>query len=298
MWRWSSTFGSRRIKRSRAGSRAITGQYAITLVMTQVARFVGAIPELYEKHMGPVLFEPYAIDLASRVPAGSRKILEVAAGTGRVTRHLLEDLPADGELVVTDLNQPMLDVASALAPDSRVTWQTADAESLPFTDDAGFDVVVCQFGIMFVPDKAQALSEMNRVLRPGGTLLLNVWDELARNPMSKVLQELAYAEVPDDPPLFMTTPFSMGDPAALRRLIEDAGFSSVKIETVPIVGVATSADDIAIGLVQGNPLWNQLVERGVDAPAFQARVAAAIRREFGDNPCRSAMSAHVATAFA
>lgn len=266
--------------------------------MAEVARFVGSIPELYERHMGPVLFEPYAIDLASRVPAGSRKILEVAAGTGRVTRHLLEDLPADGELVVTDLNPPMLDVARELSPDSRITWLPADAESLPFTDDANFDVVVCQFGIMFVPDKRQALSEMNRVLKPGGTLLINVWDELANNPMTKVVQDLAFAEFPDDPPLFMLTPFSMPDPAKLRRLIEDAGFSDVRVETVPYIGVAASADDVATGLVRGNPLWNQLVERGADAPAFQAKVAEALRREFGDNPCRSALSAHVATAVA
>ncbi len=266
--------------------------------MTQVARFVGSIPELYDRHMGPVLFEPYAIDLSSRVPAGSRKILEVAAGTGRVTRHLLDDLPADGELVVTDLNPPMLDVARAQSSDPRITWQQADAQSLPFTDDAGFDAVVCQFGIMFVPDKAQALGEMNRVLRPGGTLLLNVWDDIANNPMSKVLHELAYKEFPDDPPTFMRTPFSMPDPAALKKQIEAAGFGSVRVETVPMVGVAISADDVATGLVRGNPLWTQLVERGIDAPAFQAKVADALRREFGDNPCRSALSAHVATAVA
>jgi ubiquinone/menaquinone biosynthesis C-methylase UbiE len=266
--------------------------------MTEVARFVGSIPELYERHLGPVLFEPYAIDLASRVPAGSRKILEIAAGTGRVTRRLLEDLPADGELVVTDLNQPMLDIARELSSDPRITWQQADAESLPFTDDASFDAVVCQFGIMFIPDKPQALSEMNRVLRPGGTLLLNVWDELAKNPMTRVLHELASAEFPNDPPIFMLTPFSMPDPAKLKQLIEDAGFSDVKVETVPLIGVADSAEDVAIGLVKGNPLWTQLVDRGVDAPAFQAKVAEALRREFGDNPCRSALSAHVATAVA
>jgi len=266
--------------------------------MSSTIRFVGPIPELYDRHLGPVLFEPYARDLATRIPSETRRLLEIAAGTGRVTRHLLGALPADAELVATDLNQPMLDEARRRLPaDPRLRWQAADAQALPF-DDGSFDVVACQFGLMFVPDKPLALREMRRVLRGGGTLLLTTWDDIARNPATTVVHELAFAELPADPPTFLRTPFSMPDPSLVKGLVEAAGFATVRIDTVAQIGEATSAADLAIGLVRGNPLWNQLVERGIDADGFEVRVADALRRAFGDTPCRSALSAHVVTALA
>jgi ubiquinone/menaquinone biosynthesis C-methylase UbiE len=247
--------------------------------------------------MGPVLFEPYARDLAARL-GGARRVLEIAAGTGRVTRHLLAALPADGELVATDLNEPMIEQArKRIAHDPRLVWQPADAQALPF-DAARFDVVACQFGLMFCPDRALALREMRRVLARGGRLLLSTWDSLDRNPASRLLHELAYKTFPTDPPMFMKLPFSMPDPGELRRLVREAGFAKVEVETVAQVGEAASAADLATGLVRGNPLWNQLVERGVDAPAFERAVAQALASTFGDLPCRSALSAHVVTAIA
>lgn len=254
--------------------------------------FVGSIPELYDRHMGPVLFEPYARELACRLPAQATRVLEIAAGTGRVTRQLLAR--PIRELVVTDLNPPMLDEARRrIGEEPRATWHAADAQELPFPD-ASFDAVVCAFGLMFVPDKPRALREMRRVLRPGGTLLLSTWDRLDANPASEMLHKLALATVPGDPPTFMGIPFSLHDPAELRQLAQ--GFTDVAVETVAHIGEAESADHLATGFVRGNPLWLQLVERGVDAPAFQARVAAELRERYGDRPCRSAMSAHVLTA--
>lgn len=266
--------------------------------MSSETRFVGPIPELYDRHLGPVLFEPYASDLTARLPPSSRRWLEIAAGTGRVTRHLLAALPADGELVATDLNQPMLDEARRRLPDDpRVRLHVADAQALPF--DAGtFDVVAFQFGLMFVPDKPLALREIRRVLRPGGTLLLSTWNDLALNPATVVVDELAFAELPANPPMFMRTPFSMPDPIALRVLVEAAGFATVHVDTVAQIAEATSAADLAIGMVRGNPLWNQLNERGIDAAGFEVRIAEALRRAFGDAPCRSLLSAHVVTAIA
>lgn len=262
--------------------------------MSAVTRFVGQIPELYDRHLGPVLFEPYARDLAARLPPDARRVLEIAAGTGRVTRHLLAALPGEGELVATDLNEPMLAEAQRRMPaDARVRWQAADAQALPFSDGA-FDVVACQFGLMFVPDKPLAARELHRVLRPGGTLLLSTWDALANNPGTHALHELAFAEMPENPPTFMLTPFSMPDPAALRALF--AAFSDVRVDTVAMTAEASSAADLATGFVRGNPLWHQLVERGIDAAAFEARVAERLRAQFGDAPCRSALSAHVVTA--
>ena len=266
--------------------------------MSTVTRFVGQIPELYDRHLGPVLFEPYAREVAARVPTQARRVLEIAAGTGRVTRHLLAGLAPDGELIATDLNEPMVAEARRRVPaDPRLRWQVADAQALPF-EDARFDLVACQFGLMFVPDKPLALREMRRVVRPGGTLLVSTWDDLARNPATTLLHELAGAAFPDDPPTFMRTPFSMPDPVALRVLVEAAGFATVRVDTVAAIGEARTAADLAIGFVRGNPLWNQLVERGVDADAFQARVEDALRRAFGDAPCSSPLSAHVVTAIA
>jgi ubiquinone/menaquinone biosynthesis C-methylase UbiE len=177
--------------------------------------------------------------------------------------------------------------------DPRASWRTADAQELPFPD-ASFDAVVCAFCLMFVPDKARALAEMRRVLRPGGTLLLTTWDSLANNPASLVLHELARAALPSDPPAFMAVPFSMHDPAELRALAR--AFSEATVETIARDGEAESAAHLATGFVRGNPLWNQLVERGIDADALESRVARALAERFGDHPCRSPQSAHLLVA--
>jgi ubiquinone/menaquinone biosynthesis C-methylase UbiE len=253
--------------------------------------FVGSIPELYDRHMGPVLFEPYAQELARRLPAQAVRVLEVACGTGRVTRRLLER--SLRELVATDLNEPMIVEARRQTTDPRLTWQVADAQELPFPD-ASFDAVVCAFGLMFPPDKPRVMRELRRVLRPGGTLLATTWDSLEKNPASKALHQLALALMADNPPSFMATPFSIHDPSELRALARE--FQEVEVETVVRDGVSESASHLATGFVRGNPLYNQLVERGVDAPAFEARVAAMLAEQYGDRPCRTPMSAHFLTA--
>lgn len=254
--------------------------------MSTVA-FVGSIPELYDQHMGPVLFEPYARELAARLPNDAARVLEIAAGTGRVTRRLLErDLR---ELVVTDLNEPMLaEARRRVGEDPRARWQAADAQQLPLPD-ASFDAVVCAFGLMFVPDKPRAMAEIRRVLRPGGTLLLTTWDSLAENPASLVLHEQAIATMPGDPPTFMAIPFSLHDRAELGALAK--AFSEARVETVTHTAEAESAAHLATGFVRGNPLWNQLVERGIDAAALEGRIARLLAEQFGDRPCRSPMSA-------
>lgn len=263
--------------------------------MPTAPQFAGTIPETYETYFAPVLFEPYSRELARRIPAGAQRILEIAAGTGRLTRHLLDNLPARTEVVVTDLHEPMLDVARSRIHDSRARFQQADMLDLPFID-ATFDAVFCQFGLMFAPDKPLAMREMQRVLRPGGTLVVAVWDELANNPASELLHRMAFELMPDDPPVFMARPFSMADTQELLALAHE--FASANVETVVLPGVSESAAHFATGLVRGNPLYNQLVERALDADAFQAEVAAALASEFGDSPCKSQLSAHIMTAIA
>lgn len=260
-------------------------------------RFVGSIPALYDKHMGPTLFEPYARETADRSRPYARSVIEIAAGTGRVTRQLLTRLPADAKLVATDLNEPMLVEAQKHINDPRVSFQVADAQSLPFPDGSA-DMVVCQFGLMFVPDKQLAVREMMRVLAPGGLLLVTVWDDVARNPASKIMQDLAFATLPEDPPLFMRVPFSMPDPHELERLATAVRFKGIRVDTVEHVGHAESAAFLAHGFVRGNPLWLQLTERGVDVDGLEAKVTETLGTRFGDKPCRPPMSAHVLTAFA
>jgi ubiquinone/menaquinone biosynthesis C-methylase UbiE len=257
--------------------------------------FTGPIPELYDRHLGPVLFEPYAIDLASRLPPGTTTVLEIAAGTGRLTRHLLAALPANAVVLATDLSEAMLARADAAIDDPRVTWRAADAQALPVAN-GGQDVVACQFGLMFVPDKLRALCEMRRVLRPGGRLLLSTWDRLERNVATAMLHALAVAAAPDAPADFMLTPFSLHDPEALRALALGAGFAEVRVDTVAVNAHAESAAHLAVGMVRGNPLWHQLAQRGVDAAAFERTVTAELVARYGDRPCRHALSAHVVTA--
>ena len=173
--------------------------------MTQAgdSGFVGSIPQIYERLLVPLIFEPYAADLAKRVAsAAPKRVLEVAAGTGVVTRRLAASLPDDVAIVATDLNQPMLDVAASVDMQRAVQWQRADALNLPFAD-AAFDVVVCQFSVMFFPDKAKAFSEARRVLRPGGTFLFNVWDRIEENEFADTVTNALEAVFPDDPPRFM-----------------------------------------------------------------------------------------------
>jgi ubiquinone/menaquinone biosynthesis C-methylase UbiE len=262
------------------------------------ARFVGSIPENYDRHLGPVLFEPYAADLARQldVKDGAR-VLEVACGTGISTRHLRNRIPAGASLVATDLNQPMIDFARRkLAGVRGIEWQTADAGALPFPDKS-FDAVVSQFGLMFVPDKQAAIREARRVLARGGTYLFNVWDSLERNLFAKIAHETIAGFFPKDPPTFYQVPFSLHRQDALREMVAGGGFGDVRIEPVSLRGESPSARDLAQGLVEGNPVGNTIRERGdIRVDEVIEAVATTVAREFGDRPVRIPLHALVVTA--
>ncbi|GGX94749.1 methyltransferase domain-containing protein [Massilia dura] len=258
------------------------------------ARFAGPLPRCYERYLVPLLFEPYALDLARRAVAlAPRQVLEIAAGTGIVTRQLAASLPS-ARIVATDLNPDMLAVGRAAAALPQVSWQPADAMQLPF-DDAGFDLLVCQFGAMFFPDKRRAFAEARRVLLPGGRLLFNVWDALPANAFAAAVQASMEELFPGDPPRFFArTPHGYHDKAAIARDLAAAGFASPPdIETVTLQGRAASAADVAAGFCQGTPLRNEIEARAGD-PVTAAVVAAAhLERRFGKGPIRGAMRAHV-----
>ena len=264
--------------------------------MDERARFHGSIPELYDRHLGPVIFEPYAADLARRVAsAAPRALLEVACGSGIATARLRAALP-DCRIVATDLNDAMIAYARAKPDMPRdVEWRTADATALPF-DAASFDAVACQFGYMFVPDKAKAFAETRRVLAPGGLLAFNLWDSLRENPFAAIANATIDAHFPRDPPDFYATPMGFHDVPRVRAMLDAAGFSAIAVEHVRLQNRAVSAQSFAVGLVKGNPVALSIKERGGDAEAIVREVAAALARDGGDSPYRSAMQALVVTA--
>ena len=225
--------------------------------------FAGSIPENYDRLMAPLIFEPFAEDIAQRAASLSPSaVLETAAGTGVVTRALAPRLPLSASYIVTDLNQPMLDyAASRQPPDIRITWRQADALALPF-DDAAFDLVCCQFGAMFFPDRIAGYREAKRILKPGGHFLFNVWDRIEENVFAHEVTN-ALAEIfLNDPPRFLArTPHGYHDTALIRSELGDAGFSHVAIETRAEQSRASSPRQAARAYCQGTPLRNEIEAR-------------------------------------
>jgi ubiquinone/menaquinone biosynthesis C-methylase UbiE len=260
-------------------------------------RFSGSVPANYERYMVPLLFRPYAKLLAERAAAfGPARILETAAGTGVVTAALAGALPK-AEIVATDLNQAMLDVAAARVTAPTVSFREADALNLPF-DDGSFDLVVCQFGVMFFPDKVVGNAEARRVLRDGGHYLVAIWDEIERNPLSDLAHRTMQSLFPDNPPMFMKRgPFGYGDPERIRSDLAAAGFSDIRIDTVELVSRSPSAHEAAFGLTYGSPMGVELAEYGGDAlDRTFAKFSADARSMEGPEGFEAPMSAHIVTA--
>lgn len=260
--------------------------------------FAGSIPALYEKYLGPLLFEPYAEDLAARLgDVAKGKILETAAGTGIVTRAMDKALPAPVAIMATDLNQAMLDLAAKRLNSSRATWQQADAQNLPF-EDSSFDAVACQFGVMFFPDKIAAHREVHRVLKPGGIFVFNVWDRLGANPVSKAVSDAVAGLLPDNPPRFVErVPFGYFDPDRIRADMREAGFEDIRIDAVEKVSYAPSPRAAATGLCQGTPLRSEIEARAPNRlDEITEKTAEALAARFGSSTIENRMSAVVVTA--
>lgn len=258
--------------------------------------FVGSIPEIYDRCLGPMLFEPYALDMAARFKGFQGALLETAAGTGRVTRQLAAAAPG-AKITATDLNEPMFAKAAALIAAPNVEWRQADAQALPF-EDGSFDAVVCQFGVMFYPDKAAGFREAHRVLKPGGRYVFNVWDDMAANEISQAVHDALADAFPDDPPAFLArTPFGYHDEGHIRAELAQAGFGGVEIETVTTQMASPSAIEAATGLCQGTPLAGEIEARQPGgAEAVTAAVAAVLARRFGDGALKGQGRALVITA--
>jgi ubiquinone/menaquinone biosynthesis C-methylase UbiE len=259
--------------------------------------FVGSVPANYDRYMGPIFFHHYADDLAERlVVTDGMRVLETACGTGILTRRLLDRLGGRGSLVATDLNQAMIDHARALVTAPGVEWQPADATRLP-VPERSFDAVVCQFGLMFFPDKASGIREAHRVLKPGGQYLFNVWDALEHNPVARVTHETVATFFPTDAPSFYTVPFGYHDIGLIEGFLTRAGFREIHHEAVEKTGTSPSAPDAAIGLIEGSPILAEITSRRAGAiPEIKAALAKNIAAQFGDRPARFRLRALVFSA--
>ena len=260
--------------------------------------FGSSVPEVYDTFLVPLIFEPYARDLARRAASRRpKRVLEVAAGTGVVTRALAAAMPEDVAIVATDLNQPMLDRAAAIGTGRPVEWRQADAMHLPF-EDGSFDAVLCQFGVMFFPDKSRAFAEARRVLAPGGTLLFNVWDRIEENDFADTVTTALCGLFPSDPPRFLArTPHGYNDRQTIEQDLSSGGFTRRRaFETVTMRSCAPSPLHPATAYCQGTPLRNEIEGRdGADLATATTVCEAAIAAKFGSRAVEGKIQAHVIT---
>jgi ubiquinone/menaquinone biosynthesis C-methylase UbiE len=260
--------------------------------------FAGSIPETYDRFLVPLIFESYARDLAERLArVEPREVLETAAGTGVLTRAMASRLPAQARIVATDLNQTMLDHAQKRSHDGRITWRQADALALPF-EDQRFDIVACQFGAMFFPDKVQGYREARRVLKRGGHFFFNVWDAISANEFPDVVTQALATLFPQDPPRFMVRiPHGYHDVEKIRAELTAAGFKEISIATVEGKSRASSPREPAIAYCEGTPLRNEIEARDASRLADATKTAAeALERRFGTGPIEGRIRAHVIAA--
>ncbi|WP_030397347.1 class I SAM-dependent methyltransferase [Kitasatospora purpeofusca] len=253
------------------------------------------MPAAYEQYLVPVVFQPFAGDLAARAAAlRPRRILELAAGTGVLTSALLAAAPS-AEVTATDLNEAMVALGSARSPGA--VWRQADAQRLPFPD-GGFDLVACQFGVMFFPDRIGAFTEVRRVLAPSGRFLFNTWGPLGAHAFEVALQAGLERAFPVDPPqFFRTVPHGYADPAVVAADLAAAGFAVEEEQELTLQGRAASTADLAAGYLTGTPVRAAVEERG-DGPTVRATVIEEMTARLGPGPVSAPMTAFVFRAVA
>ena len=266
--------------------------------MPSTPSFSGSIPRMYEEILGPVYFEPYAEDIARRVAhLNPLAVLETACGTGRVTNHLRQQIPPECSFVATDINADMLAVAKEKLNNlGGILWLQADGQQVPF-DNGSFDALVCQFGIMFYPDKLQGMKESFRLLKFSGTFLFTVWDKLDTNPFAAAGRQVFMDFFNQEPPEYLRTPFMFNNPKEIIPMLEAAGFRHVKYETLVKPLVAPSAELVTEGMVEGSPVIHAIREKDPAAvPMIKKNIRDTLIQKFGDHPCRSEMQAILFTA--
>ena len=254
----------------------------------------GTFPHHYDVNLGPFIFGPYARNLVNRIDfTDVDNVLELACGTGQVTTLLADRLPTSVQLIATDLSPDMMRIAQAKLSNSTVQWAMVDMTAIPYESDT-FDRVVCQFGIMFAPDKAQAFSEIYRVLKPGGRLFFNTWGPAAHNAVFAVFNDVLIRRMNIDMSTAEQGPFSMPDPQVVLQYLENAGFRNCQVDSVAMTGEAESAHQAATGFFQGSVLSVTLQEKNPAlAASLQTEIEQALRQQLGDKPMRTPLQAWV-----
>jgi ubiquinone/menaquinone biosynthesis C-methylase UbiE len=246
----------------------------------------------YDNFLGPMFFEPYAIEVANRIdPSSISLALEIAAGTGRVTRHIRQRISVSAKLIASDISEDMLAVAKEKLAGLDIEWQKIDAQQLPFSNNS-IDLVVCCFGYMFVPDKAKAFAEAYRVLRPGGMFLITTWDKLENNAASYTSRSEAMKYFEGPLPESYNLPTSMNDEVAIRTLLENAGFSKISIEKVQKSSFCPTANEAATGLVQSGQIFQEIKKRNAAwIEEIKINVEKILAEKFGAAPMIAPISA-------
>ena len=259
--------------------------------------FTGSIPEHYDKYLGPMYFEPYAIDVPTRFDAnGMERVLEIGCGTGRVTRHLREALPDSCTLIASDISEDMLAYAKDKLKNENIEWQIIDAQSLPFEDNS-IDLVVSCFAFMFVEDKAKAFSEVHRVLKKGGLFLLSLWDKLELNGPSDTYRKIVKEYIPENLPKIYGLPYSFYEKDEVKKSLLDTGFVNVSVDQDQKTAISNSVNEAAFGLSRGGSLYNEIMSRN---PAWvdeiQQKLELELAKKYGDHPMKAPMSAVICEA--
>ena len=256
-----------------------------------------AIPGKYERYLGPYLYEPYANYTKGRIKGSPKIVLEMAAGTGRVTRHIAEKIDNEAKLIATDINPKMLDIARKQVDATNIEFLVADSQDLPFSDNS-FDCVICQFGFMFLPDKQKGFNEAWRVLKPGGQFIFVTWDKAENNITLNISQQTVIHYLKEAPPLFYARPYAMHDPVELRNHLTVAGFPNTTIERVTLYGECPTAMDAAIGFVEGNAIIHEILKDGMELlETIKAEIVEKINSRVSIDPVKSELNAWIGEAF-
>lgn len=259
--------------------------------------FENTIPGVYEHYLGPYIFEPYAVYVASRISGNPLQTLEIASGTGRVTNHLTRRLSPAGRLTALDINPSMLNIAKSLVHSPNVDFLLGDAQELPFPDNS-FDCVVCQFGFMFLPNRQKGFNEAWRVLKPGGQFIFLTWDCKENNITYDISHQTVVQFLKATPPPFYGRAYSMFDPAELTKHLSMAGFENKLIEKITLMGESPSAMDIATGFVEGNSIIHEILKKGPELlNTIKTVIAEKINNEVTKDPVQSELNAWLGEAF-